>query len=265
MSRKSSKPLFFLAIAIIAVCTIGAAAVGIYAFVTGQTFLDVVYGGWGEHAPASVTFALGATLMKDGNNIRVFNPQPPSSPLSFFNWLSIVFTGSASSTSDDVVLDDIHTYSIKWVPSVTVTATNVSVGSTAKIVVTLTRAEFQWKGGAWQTMYAGSTGGPDTASDTWAASSTAHSKILSLATRVTDLNVVINDPPAMGSNADLRMHFVFHAELYVDNVLVDSKNSIEIYGIANFANRQLQTGTLSIAYVGLSTTFQYVDLNVGTP
>jgi len=264
MPRNPSKPLFFLAMAIIAACAIGAAALGAYAYYTGQDLIDVV-NPWGKAAPASVAFALSATLMEDGDDVQTFDPQPPGSPLSFLQWLSIVFTGSASTTSDDVVLDDVHTYSIKWVPSVTVTATNVSGGSTAKIVVTLTRAEFQWKGGTWFAVAAGSAGGPNSAADAWTATTATHSKTLSLATRVTDLGVVVSDPPAMGSSADLRMHFVFRAELWVDNILVDSKDGIEIYGIANFANQQLQTGTLSIAYVGLSTTFQSVDLNLGTP
>jgi hypothetical protein len=259
MSRKSSKPLFFLAIAIIAICAIGAVAAAVFAWSQGKSLVDLITGGQNG---AAVVFSLTATLLEDNDPVGTYDPTAGSGgPLSFLNWFSIVFTGYASTTSDDVILDNsLHSYAIQWSPRIDTTA-NVAGGSSASVVVTITKAEYQWKGGSWHPLGL-AIGSSDTAADTWTVSSTAHNKALTLGTRITDLGVVFSDPPALGSSADLRIHYTFKVELFVDNVLVNSKTG-EIYGIANFANRQVQTGTLSIAMVTISQTLQTIE--VGTP
>ena len=260
--HRSSKPLF-LAIAIIAVCIAGAAIAAAYAYSQGMTLPDLIddaiHGGGGT----SVTFSMSATLLEDGEPVATFDPAADQGgPLSFLNWLSIVFTG-APGASDDVALDDMHTYSIKWSPRVD-TRSSASGGSTARVVVTVTKAEFQWKNGAWFTIDL--TEGSDYASDTWAVGSAAHSSVLqNFGRRTTDLGVVLSDPPALNANADFRMRYTLKADLYVDNVLVDSEDDIPINGVANFANVQQQSGTLSIVYASVSVNFQSVDLYVGTP
>lgn len=194
----------------------------------------VVYGG-----NPGATLTITGTLLKNGQPVATWEtPQGP---------LAIMFGNTRVDVPDG-------TYTLQFAPTWTVKVSNLSDDYTVKVTVTSVRQTYKGH----SLVDTVPIGVSDIASKT--APKNQIELNLTCATRHFGCDVVVNDPPAVGSSSEYKITYNYKVELYIGSTLVDSKTG-SATATATFTNTL--SGALSSISVSVSPVTQFTPFTFG--